>query len=138
MKNYLAVVLSLSFVFSTLSCNYDTAKPDVIRGVWMVQTLKSSNVDFVPAAGDTLFLDFKDANSYGLRLTQNICRGNYSINSNGDISFDSAGCTKVGGDSEESFVFRAILKSVTKFFLEEDQLIISGLDDEIQLRRLNR
>ncbi len=138
MRNYSALVLMLSFAFTTLGCNYDVAKPNVIRGVWMVQALKTANVDFVPAAGDTLLLDFKDANSYALRLTVNTCGGNYSIDNNGDISFDLPWCTKAGGDSEESFVFRAILQSVTQFLLEEEQLIISGLGDEIQLRRLNR
>ncbi len=135
MRNYSALVLMLSFAFTTLGCKDDVPKPDVI-GVWIVQEFKTTDVYITPPDGDNLGLNFRDENSFTIGFTVNSCGGIYSINSNGNISFEITDfCTQTCCDSEESDIYGGILLESDRFTLEEDELIISSTNGEVRFRR---
>lgn len=138
MKTYSKLALFLTVAFATLSCNDDVPKPDVIRGVWVVQMLKTSSIDITPSDGDNLGLNFRDENSFTIWFTVNTCGGIYSINNNGNISFEITDfCTQTCCDSEESDIYGDILLESDRFTLEEDELIISGSGGEVKFKRFN-
>ncbi len=136
MRNYLALILTLSFAFTIFGCKEDVPKPDVI-GVWIVEEFKTTDVNITPPDGDNLVLNFRDENSFTIGFTRNTCDGIYSINNNGNISFEITGfCTQACCDSEESDIFGRIVLFGTQFSLEEDQLTISDSEGEVEFKKL--
>lgn len=112
------------FMLAIFSCDNDeTIRKTNILGKWMATDFMSvESVLYSKKDGFNPVIEFKDDDSYILKLDMNSCMGNFTLPKNNIISLSASGCTKMCCDSEFSNKFVQMLPKVESYKIENNKL----------------